>query len=267
MLPVGLGSDIKYLFGTLLSVPLLPVLYFQGKRVKATIPNLPEATGPTGTHAINGATGPAINLITLGESTMAGVGVATHQQGFTGTLAKTLAGLWGTNINWQVYAKSGYTVAQVTKQLVPAITEKYPHLIVIGLGANDAFALNQPWRWRRHLVQLIEALQAKYPQAHLVFTNMPPIKAFPAFTPAMKITIGNHIELLGHDLYHVANKYSNVYYDGRIIIPEDWIAALGIKATPADFFSDGVHPSLLTYQTWAKQTAKFIHQQAPALKP
>jgi lysophospholipase L1-like esterase len=36
---------------------------------------------------------------------------------------------------------------------------------------------------------------------------------------------------------------------------------LGIKAEKSDFFSDGVHPSLLTYQTWAQDVARKISNE------
>ena len=34
-----------------------------------------------------------------------------------------------------------------------------------------------------------------------------------------------------------------------------------IKSTPEDFFSDGVHPSELAYQVWAKDVAEFIQEK------
>ncbi len=259
-------ADVQFVGGALLSVPLLPLLYVQGKRVKASIPDLPEATGPSGACTISGAVRPPIELLTLGESTMAGVGVATHQQGFAGTLANSLAQQWGTPINWKVYAKSGYTALQVTQQLVPTIAETQAQLVVIGLGGNDAFGLNRPWLWRKHVTQLIDALKAKCPDAWLVFTPMPPIKAFPAFTPVMKRTVGQLIELLGYELSCVVQAYDRVFCDSRMLVPDDWIGAPGIAATSTDdFFSDGVHPSPLTYQALAIEMAQFIDQQ-PAIK-
>ncbi|MFT7381784.1 MAG: lysophospholipase L1-like esterase, partial [Roseivirga sp.] len=47
-------------------------------------------------------------------------------------------------------------------------------------------------------------------------------------------------------------------YDARIISFENWTEEIGIQAEPSAYFSDGVHPSLLTYQIWAKAMAKLI---------
>ncbi|MEQ8703403.1 MAG: hypothetical protein RIC19_05770 [Phaeodactylibacter sp.] len=61
------------------------------------------------------------------------------------------------------------------KASVPQIAETDIDLIVIGLGGNDAFRLNPPWRWRRNIRELITALRQRFSETPVVFTNMPPI--------------------------------------------------------------------------------------------
>ena len=113
--------NIKYLLGAVVSIPLLPLMYIHGKRIRASVPKLPEAKGTAGKVE---AGGQPLRLITIGESTIAGVGVATHEEGFTGALAKELAAKIGRTVEWNVYAKSGYTVQRMTDRLIPKITEK-----------------------------------------------------------------------------------------------------------------------------------------------
>lgn len=223
------------------------------------MPRLPEAEGIQGL-ASTGANR-TIRLIAIGESTIAGVGVPTHDVGFTGTLAKELARKLKANVSWRVYAKSGYTARRVTEKIISSIAEKEIDLIIVGLGGNDAFALNSPNRWGRDIEELILALKEKYGTTPIVFTNMPPIKEFPAFTSAMKCILGNLVELLGEKLEQVVAKKSHVYYRSQNITLKDWIARMNIEHTEKDFFSDGVHPSLLTYQTWAKDFSDFIIQK------
>ena len=50
----------------------------------------------------------------------------------------------------------------------------------------------------------------------------------------------------------------NVYYNQEIIKLDDWITKLNQQYQAADFFSDGVHPSQLTYQEWGKNFAEFL---------
>ena len=87
---------------------------------------------------------------------------------------------------------------------------------------------------------------------------MPPIKTFPAFTPLLKFFIGNLVEMLGDALAKEVADRPGVYYYARRITLEDWIERLDIQAEPSEFYSDGVHPSKLTYQTWAKDFAGFL---------
>jgi lysophospholipase L1-like esterase len=248
--------NFKYFFGSIFVIPLLPLLYFQGKKIRATVPRLPSAQGTEGLVSIGDVR--TVRMITMGESTIAGVGVATHEIGFSGTLAKELAAKLNVNVSWKVYAKSGYTAMQVTEKIVPVISEEEVDLIVIGLGGNDAFALNSPHRWGKDIERLIAALKRKYGDTPIAFTNMPPIKEFPAFTSAMRFTLGNLVILLGEKLETIVEKENNVFYQSRNITLKDWIERMNIDRSEKDFFSDGVHPSQLTYQTWAKDFSMFI---------
>ncbi|MFT4834678.1 MAG: lysophospholipase L1-like esterase [Flavobacteriaceae bacterium] len=250
--------SIKYYLGALLSIPLLPIMYLQGKRIRASIPKLPEAMGLMGSCRVIDKNVKSLNLMTIGESTIAGVGVATHEEGLTGTLAKELSHAMQVNASWHVYARSGYTAVNISKKLIPIIEEKNIDLIVIGLGGNDAFKLNSPRKWTRDVSAVIEQLQGKYPNTPIVFINMPPIKEFPAFTPLIKSIVGNLIELLGEALKKTVVRYENVYYFGEIITIDTWRSRYNIDPLHAEFFSDGVHPSKLTYQTWAKDIATRI---------
>ena len=192
---------------------------------------------------------------------MAGVGVKTHAEGFAGTLAKTLAETWQTEIEWRVYAQNGYTARLVRERLVPQAAKEQADWIIVGLGGNDAFGCNSPLRWRRELQALIEELRRTFPNTPIAFTNMPPIKLFPAFTPLMKQTIGNLVELLGDTLEELVQNYPQVYYNAERIQLAAWEQRHGVSGRVEDYFSDGVHPSLLTYQVWARDMAQFVAVQ------
>ncbi len=249
-------NTIKYILGVILSIPLLPILYFQGKLIRKRVPSLPEAKGNEG--LINTGAHRELRLISIGESTIAGVGVDTHDEGFTGAMARELATRFQANIRWKVYAKTGYTAKKVVHKLLPKIEEKDVDIIVIGLGGNDAFTLNHPKRWEFHIIQLIKELRGKFTNGIIIFTNMPPIKEFPAFTWLIKFIIGNLVEILGQELEEVVINFENVFYHAQTITLKDWKEKMNVSAQPSDFFSDGVHPSKLTYQTWAKDVSDFM---------
>ena len=249
----------KYILGALLSLPLMPVLYFQATRTRESMPDLPEAVGVSGKCTFGERGKKPLRLLALGESSIAGVGVRTHEEGFTGTFAKTLAELFSINLEWKVYAKSGLTARRVTDELVPQIRETDTDIIVVGLGGNDTFQLNTPFGWRRDILRLIDHLRQKCPNALIVFSSLPPVRSFPAFTPLMRFAFGNLTEILGEELHRTTRSLEGVFYHHHVITVEEWIERLGGDLTPDDFFCDGVHPSKLTHQTWGKELARIMH--------
>lgn len=251
--------NAKFLLGSMMTIPLLPLMYFQGRQIRARVPSLPEASNPQG--YVDHGCGRQLHIAILGESTMAGVGVRTHEEGFAGSLANELSVFFNTNIKWTVYAQSGYTARDVNEKIVPLLRKAKLDLIVIGLGGNDAFSLNTPSKWSNDIRSLIRSIRSKYPNTSIVFTNMPPIKEFPAFTSLIKFSIGNLVKILGQELSKVIKKERNIYYENSNITFEEWILKNELSNIKSDFFSDGVHPSKLTYQIWAKEMAQFIQRQ------
>lgn len=247
--------NLRYSLLAVISLPLLPIMYYQGKRIRTSVPKLPEAEGVEGQCQLNERTENTLKVIAIGESTIAGVGVQTHEEGFTGTFANELSRLLSLNVAWKVYAKSGYTATTVKTKLIPKITENQVDLVIIGLGGNDAFTLNQPSKWNTQIRSVIEAVKMRFPEAIIVFCNMPPIKEFPAFTNLIKFVVGNLVEVLGNELKAIVNDYENTFYFGKKITLKGWVDKFGLNVTKEDFFSDGVHPSKLAYQTWAKDIA------------
>jgi lysophospholipase L1-like esterase len=231
-------------------------MYFQGKKIKASVPRLPEAKGIKGLSSVSSEK--TLKMLTIGESTIAGVGVHTHQEGFTGALANELAIGLNTNIDWKVYAKSGYSALKVKEKIIPEIIEKSIDFIVIGLGGNDAFELNSPKKWNKDIRGLIKEIRIKFKNAPILFVNMPPIKEFPAFTSLIKFSIGNLVNLLGKELEKVVEDFENVYYSSKIIRCADLIDKFKLNIDPSNFFSDGVHPSKITYEIWAKDVSLFL---------
>lgn len=253
--------SIKYILGAAISLPLLPIMYVHGKNIRSSVPKLPEAIG---TKGVSGAENTrSMHMLVIGESTIAGVGVETHAEGFAGTLADALATQWQTKIDWRVYARSGYTAERIRHKILPKIEETATDLIVVGLGGNDAFTLNSPWKWKADVDALIHHLRSSFGDVPILFTNMPPIKEFPAFTPVIKFTIGNLVELLGDSMESLVKNHENVFYNAERIHVDEWVERLQIIAEETTFFSDGVHPSKFTYQVWAQDFAAFINHSIP----
>jgi len=251
--------NLRYTLGSIISLPLLPLIYIQSLRIRARVPQLPEAEEDQGMIIKKSGTG--LRILFLGESTVAGIGVKKHEEGIAGTFAREFSDHTAENISWRVYAKSGYTAKEVYTHILPEIEETRVDLLVIGLGGNDAFTLNSPGNWISNIEKIIDSLQDRYPGTPIAFLNMPPIKLFPAFTPQIKFVLGNLVEILGDELEAYVAKRENVYYYARRVSAEDWSERLGVEASAEDLFSDGVHPAKITYQLWAKDMLRYLIEE------
>lgn len=250
-----LRDRLLYFLGIIMAIPVLPIMLIQARRLKKNFPDLPEAKNPKGK-----AEGKSpLSILMLGESSIAGVGVEDHKDCISGQLASELSRLSGRSIDWQVVAKSGYTAKQVREHLLHDISDKHFDLIVIGLGGNDTFKVNSPWYWKKSMRKLALALHDKYTDARIVITYMPPVHTFLAFSLLIRFFLGNLTKLFGREMKRLAPDYPYLFYFDYVVSMEEWIV-YSEHQDPADFFSDGVHPSALTYELWGKDTARFIHE-------
>lgn len=249
-------QQLYFYLGALLLWPLLPLLYVQGRRVRREVPQLPEA----GHNILGAAPGaePALSLLAIGESTIAGVGVTDHRDGITGQLAQAIGHSTGRAVRWQVLARSGYTAERVNAKLVARIPAVPFDFVLIGLGANDTFTLRSPLAFRRHLRHLLARLAALQPQAKVVIANLPPVGQFPAFPGLMRFVLGGLVRLHGAVIRKVPQQFANVYYVDQPIEFAAWSKRADASLGVADFFSDGVHPSALTYSIWGQEIGDFM---------
>lgn len=245
-----------YFVHLLKSIPLLPIIYFQGKKIKKEIQFLPEAKELEG--VINNNSDQTLKVLFIGESSFAGVGSDFHKNSFAGHFSQELSSALHSNIDWKVYAKSGYNVEKVHQRIVPKIVETHCDLLVIGIGANDSFEFAQPKKWLENIQLLIDSLRNKFGETPILFAQLPTVEAFPALTKEMQYVLGNHKDLLAQYLYSQILRNENIYFPTHKVDIKKWMKLLDDHQTIADFFSDGIHPSELTYKMWAKESVQFL---------
>ena len=246
----------NYFIHLLKTIPFLPIIYFQGKKIKKEINFLPEAKNPEGFVNVNADKN--LRILFIGESSFAGVGVNFHENGFAGYFSRELSKLLHCNIRWKVYAKIGYNVAKIQEKIIPQIEENACDLFVIGIGGNDTFEFTQPKPWRKSIQFLIDNLRQKFPETSILFAQLPTIETFPAFTKEMQYVLGNHKNLLADHLHHQVVKNSNTYFPTEKINVNEWLSKLEEDQTVLHFFSDGIHPSEVTYKWWAKESVEYL---------
>jgi lysophospholipase L1-like esterase len=199
-----------------------------------------------------------IHIIAIGESSLVGIGISNHQKSFIGQLAHYMAIETNRPVKWKVYANRGFNTNKINQQIIPKISVDICDLIVIGIGANDAFEFVNLQKWKNNIKNMIHSLRVMYPKSTILFINMPPIKMFPAFILPMRYVFGNIADILRKELKKLISNQENILFNDETIKLTKWVDKYHSSKNPKDYFIDGIHPSPLTFKLWAKETVGFI---------
>jgi lysophospholipase L1-like esterase len=222
----------------------VPFLYWQGQRVRKKVGRLPDAAGETVGQV--GETEPFLNLLAIGESTVAGVGAQNHAEALAGQLAKYLSLETKKSVRWHVVGESGITTRETLERLIPEIPDAEMNVVVVGLGGNDAFKVNSPNAYVRDMSNLIAKLREKYPRARILLTNTPMIIDFPVLPQPLNFVLWRLSRLHHEAIKRAVARVENVFYFDEA------------ERVGEDFFSDGVHPSPYGYALWSEAMIKFL---------
>jgi len=127
---------------------LLPLSVPQGLLLRRNAPRFPPAAGP---HVGSCGAGPALDLLAIGDSIVAGVGAPTVAQALPGQVARALAQQSGRRVCWHAAGRIGLDARAIKRDLSPLIPPAAFDAIVVSAGVNDVTALKRSWRWREDL--------------------------------------------------------------------------------------------------------------------
>ena len=229
---------------TILTPPLLPILLAQGYWTRKRTPRLPDAGGPPegSVDSDPGSAAAPLRLITFGESTVAGIGAATHETALTGQLARALTQPTGRSISWLAVARSGITARESLSELVPRLAGKRADVVVIALGVNDSIAFHTAWRWASDLERLIESVRREVGDALVLLAGVPPLQNFPVLPQPLSFVLGGRSTSLDQASARLAKTMERVIHVPFVMEKDRRL-----------FCSDGFHPSELGYTLWAEQ--------------
>lgn len=233
----------KYL-ASILTPPLLPLLVAQGYWLRRRTPRLPDAAGPL-EGTIPGE-GEPLNLIALGESTVAGVGARTHEMGLTGQFARALSHDLQQCVNWRVVARSGINARKTLEELVPQLAGSRADVVLIALGVNDSLEFHTARRWTLDIERLIAAVRENVGDALVLLAGVPRLDYFPLLPPPLSAVLGARSAFLGQSTGKLTERLERVLHV-PFQIREPGVASL--------FCADGFHPSELGYKLWAEELA------------
>lgn len=239
-----MGEDLKqmqrrYYLSGLCVLPLTPFLYLQGQYTRFKVGRLPDATGDP--RGVVGAGDRMIRLLAVGESTVAGVGVELVENALGGRFAFHLSQATGATVQWHNAGVSGITVKRTLDEVVPGLPETSFDVILIALGGNDVFNLNSPAGFRSDMRELIGRLRAKSPDATVFLANVPMVRDALALPHPLKFVLAKLAKMQHFNAIDFVSGLEDVYYFDEV------------KRVGDDFFSDGLHPSALGYDSWARE--------------
>lgn len=218
---------------------MILLLAAQAVYVKRTTPRLPGAAGPAD-GVVEGA-GEPFRLAVLGESTVDGVGAATHEEALTGCLARELA-KGGRAVRWQAVGRTGANARTVRAELAPLVEPA--DLVVIALGVNDTIELRTAAGYRRDLLALVVDLRRRLGPAAIVLAGVPPMARFPSLPRPLRDVLAARSAALDAAAAAVAR------VPGVTHVP----MAPGLL-DPAAFAPDRFHPGPAGYARWAQTLA------------
>lgn len=223
---------------------LAPVLLYQGKRARRLTPRLPEADGSTSGQFGEGNAD--VRLLVIGESTAAGVGVSSHEQGLASQLALQLHERSGQTICWHTYGVNGIRLGQLNQALVSA--ELPPaDVVLLSMGVNDTTGFTPRHRFRQQLLALRAGLTQRYPES-LYLLSVPPMHLFTALPAPLRQIMGWR-----------ARQLNRVYEQLARHAPEDFQYLSYPALTDTSLLaSDGYHPGERGYRAIAGALAEHI---------
>ena len=219
-------------------IPVAPVLYVQGKRLRRVTPILPAAALPW--HGTEPGENP-LRLVVLGDSTSAGVGAATQQKGLAGNLAREFSTRWARGVEWRAVGESGATSHDLLKRFMVEALAQPIDLLFLTVGANDALGLRTRRAFGRDVRSIIERVRTANPNAMVLMSSLPAFFRFELLPNPLKSNLYRHSRSLEAEARAVVASFENA-----------WMSPPPPPYTAGFFASDLFHPSEKGYRDWAQ---------------
>ncbi|WP_250632016.1 SGNH/GDSL hydrolase family protein [Rhodoflexus caldus] len=226
-----------------------PKLMRQGNAIRANTVRLPlPQDKPQGSFG-NGKH--PFKLLAFGESTVAGMGIASYTDTLGGVFAQSFATQNpDLQVDWLSIGKNGLRVGEAISYFREQVPPTRFDLLLIGLGANDIFKFTPVWQWRKQVRALLQTASGY--STRIIWATLPPVGRFPIFnTPDRQLLrqLFDHQRLLLESAIHREEQCSPVPF----IYPK-----VTFELSEDMFVSDGVHPSAKGYRIWVNAMMQYM---------
>jgi len=227
---------------SLLFWPGVPLIAAQGLWLRRTAYRAPPAQGERhGEVAVAAASGPPLRLLCLGDSIIAGVGVAQLIDALPGQFARALAAATQRPVVWRAEGRNGATLAGTLRHLrTRAGLLDGVELVLLSCGVNDSTGLRRRHAFAADLHALLALVAERAPQATVLLAAAPPLDAFPLLPSPLRQLLGLRARQLDALLRAAAERHVQVRH---VPIP--------FRRSPERFAADGFHPNAEACAEWA----------------
>lgn len=226
---------MAYLISALL---LSPLLVWQGLQTRRNTPHLPEPEGSRTRVVANARR----QLLIIGDSSAAGVGVLHQDDALLGQLAQQLDNHVEITLLAQRGAKSDAGIAWLKKHNA----SKYDWVIIV-FGVNDVTGMHSTQRWLRDQTTLRDIIAKRFDNPRIIHCGLPPMVRFPALAQPLRWHLGQRAQAFDQALRQLHKQHANSVY-----LP------LNFDLNSKAMASDGFHPGRPVYREWAKQLANIV---------
>lgn len=229
----------------LVTLPFAPWAIAQGRRVRSGMPPMCAAEGePRGVVPAGGA---RLRLLVLGESTVAGCGIATQDEALAAHTARALAARLGRTVEWTAVGRIGVTARQTARDLEALVAEApRADLLVVALGVNDVMRQTSAAAYARDLGAVVGMARRHHGPVPAVIAGVPPVGSFPALPQPLRAVLGLRARWIDRAAAGLARRDPRAAH-----VP------MRIRGDLRHLFAaDGFHPSSAGDAVWAAALAE-----------
>jgi len=221
---------------------LSPLIALLSVYLRLTTIKLPEASGVR--EGIIGDGG-SFNILYLGDSAAAGVGVEHLDNALVGKLNRKLSIKY--KVHWHLIANNGDRTQDAINKLENLSACKLD-ITIVSLGVNEVTSGCSLTKWRKSTHQLIKQLRNKFGCSNILLTCVPPMASFPALHWPLNWLLGWRAEQLNKELARICSEHAYIHF----LTPS-------FDDNRNGFAVDGFHPNEVGYEIWAQAALEVIN--------
>lgn len=223
---------------------LFPVYVIQGLWVRARSMRLSPAEGPLSGQFGEG--GADFRILTIGDSSCAGVGVPETASTVAPSLARHTYERSGKTVSWNMSGHNSAVAGEIRDIVVPNLEEAdYTHIFIM-IGTNDIKNWHTGKRWKREFGGLLYALRTRFPRAQIYWHQAIDFNEVPALPQPLAMIMNWRRILFNRK-------------GAQLCLERGVVAIPPLPDTqPEGYCEDGFHANSAGYDAWASHMIDYL---------